>query len=836
MLKVTSIGAVVPDTTHHGVNLGKPILYPDGFAVERAVFVAAGAPAASKVSLAYKDPTGSAAAAPVASDGEPYFTGAIHWVDGQPNFSVSRSDRPVDRTYTDTLSATTVWRKALEDAEADFPSRAAELQVPRNAKGRFQISGIRLYGLHMREVIAELASLPGGQAALDAAVAAAAATASSATAAPSLSTAELDGQSTSLLSAPGSRSQSQSNAKRSRAVSPEPKASTKAKPSASSAARGSKSRATTSRPASVETVPSSAGVSVISIGDTQPLAEAALLSPVKTKRRTAAKKAEAASAEASAPAAADEGSGAAAAPAKRRRTSSRKRIDDADASTPAAAPAPAAPSSSSSAARAVVLCPDCGLAGTPFCATTGRPHLPPPCSSCGLTTAFCPITGEPHAGTVLRENRQRGEVHLPGATRKPRRRLSAGTAGSAAPPAGAMAEVTVVSTQDGNGADAPGSAPAASASSAADTAGAAKKPRRKRARAEGEEGQAASVSGAEPGGEGAATTTARDGAAPEKAGRGRRPRKTKSGDTAAAAADAAVTEGTAPADGAEPVRPAEAVAAPPPPPPPPAEEPAYTYPPLRPPLTTRERNKAVHLLQEGWKAQYGDGPVLPPAVAAVPLALVPARRPAATQRGKKGRGSGGAGGGGAPNADEDEEAEETGQPHPHADGEAGAEEGDDREPGKSGLSSAVGSPASTTIAALPSMVHPLEVTQFSTSAAGKRLSRFLVQYTSERTLFDLLRNAAAAAGATAGAGRKPGKAGTSATATAAGTAAASTEAGAAGEAEHIGDTAEPLVEGQERMAPPPGEDGEADAADVAVPAAPATEAEVDEQQPPVAAV
>lgn len=60
------------------------------------------------------------------------------------------------------------------------------------------------------------------------------------------------------------------------------------------------------------------------------------------------------------------------------------------------------------------VCPDCGESGTPFCATTGEPHvLPPLCPLCHLQSAYCPMTGKPHPGVAIREGRKRGEVLLP---------------------------------------------------------------------------------------------------------------------------------------------------------------------------------------------------------------------------------------------------------------------------------------------------------------------------------------------------------------------------------------------------------------------------------------
>ncbi|KAG5476113.1 hypothetical protein LSCM4_05069 [Leishmania orientalis] len=703
MLNITSIGTVVPSSAHHGTMLGKPIIYPDGYTVERAVFAPPQASAhVSKPVFTYKASLNTSAAP---TKVEPYFTATICWVDGHPIFSITRSDNPAERTYTDSKSATTVWRKALEDAVKDFPTRQAELGAPTDSKSRLQVNGIRLYCLHLKEVHDELMSLPGGRGAFE--TAAAASCAAPAPSAVAAVTAELDTRSTSLLSASGSQSHSQERTQRRRAISPMPKSSLKAPAVTLSSARSSKQRATPTRRASVDKdaspSASTACVGATAIIDNQPLAGGLAVSSAK-RRRTRQPK----------------GIGEPADPFRPQRVSRNGKCQET-----AFAPA-----------TFEVVCPDCGLSGAPFCATTGKLHLPPPCPTCGLTTAFCPVTGQPHAGAARRENRQRGEVHLPSATRRPRRRVAKQPPEAHAAAAGPDGEVAVVVTHGG------GSASAAVVGEGEESS---KKTHRKRQRAE-DERKKARGNGADVSGDG---TT-------EKSARARRARKVKDAAAVVAPLSGALAVGAEAVKGesvvafstAEAVQATSVL----------VEEPAYTYPPLRPPLTLREHHKAAHLLQESWKAQYGDGPVLPAAVAAVPLALVPVKRVAAAGASRRRRGRGGAAGGGASgeegkrSEDEEDGGEETGG----APAKGGDNNGDagDKDTAKSGLSSAGGSPASTTAAALPvaTMVHPLEVTQLATSVAGKRLTRFLVQYTSERTLFDLLKSSSTTADS--GAGRK----------------------------------------------------------------------------------
>ncbi|GET89445.1 hypothetical protein, conserved [Leishmania tarentolae] len=724
MLNITSIGTVMQTSTHHGVMFGKPVIYPDGYTVERAVFSSSQLPVAQagKPIFTYKA-LSTTSAVPL---DEPYFTAAIHWVKGQPTFTITRSDSPAEKIYTDSKSATTAWRKALQDAMKDFPSRQAELPVPMDSKSKLQVNGIRMYGLHLKDVHDELLALPGGQTAFDAAAAAAA------SAGPAISTeaagaAELDAHSTSLLSPPGS--QPQAKTQRLHTISPTPKSSAKSSPKAHSSARSSKRRTTPTRRASVDKDGSPA-TSTVDVGTTviissSSLTDGAAIIPEKRQRTHRSKGPNKAAATPEPTAAITEETAeiTAAAPAKRRRTSSKKPSETVRA--PAVAPTPV---------LVTVVCPDCGLGDTPFCSTTGKPHVPPPCTVCGLTTAFCPVTGQPHIGAVQRENRQRGEVHLPGAARKSRRLVSKHLPGVHAA-AGSEGTTMAVAGAEDDG----------SAVDAVKGAGAAKKLRQKRLRNEGE---AKRASGDDADAFEMGTT--------EKPARARRARKTKDGAAAAAPSSESVVEGTTVMrDGTAVASPAAVVVKSPPAP---VEEPAYTYPPLRPPLTPREHHKAAHLLQENWKVQYGDGSVLPAAVAAVPLAFVPAKRMAAAGANRRGRGHGGASGGGASGedgkqSDDDEDGgeEETGS----ARAKDRDEDGDviiNRSNTKGSLGSAVGGPTPTTAAAVafPKMVHPLEVTQLATSVAGKRLSRFLLQYTSERTFFDLLKNSSSAADGSAG--------------------------------------------------------------------------------------
>lgn len=705
MLNITCIGTVVQTSTHHGVMFGKPVIYPDGYTMERAVFSSSKQPAAQapKATFAYKAPSTTSA---VVLKDEPYFTATIRWVSGQPTFTITRSDSPTDKTYTDSKSATTAWRKALEDAVKDFPGRQAQLPVPADPKSKLQVNGIRLYGLHLKDVHDELLPLPGGQAALDAAAASAAARATSTVTAVA---AELDARSTSLLSSHGSRSQSPTKTQPCHTTSPTPKSTSKQPAEAHSSARSSKRRTDPSRRASVDKdaspAASTAGVSATVIIGSQPLTDGAAIIPEKRRRTRRPKGLDEATATPESIAAIGGETAAimTAAPVKRRRTSSKKSLGTARAL--AVAPAPVA---------VTVVCPDCGSGDTPFCATTGKPH----------------------AGAVQRENRQRGEVHLPGAARKLRRRASKQPLGAhAAAGAGGEVKAVIVTGAEDDG----------SAVDAGNVAAAARKPRRKRLRADNEAKQA---SGDGPGASADGTK--------EKPTRARRARKTKDGTAAAAPSSESLAEGTTVIRGDTAVVSPVAVVVEAPPVP--AEEPAYTYPPLRPPLTLREHHKAAHLLQESWKVQYGDGPVLPAAVAAVPLALVPAKRVAAAGANRRRKGHGGAAVGGAggeegKQSDDDEDGgeEETGGAR-SKDGDDDGDPNVDKDTAKSGLSSAVGSPTSTAVAAVgvPTMVHPLEVTQLATSVAGKRLSRFLVQYTSERTFFDLLKNSSSAADGSAG--------------------------------------------------------------------------------------
>lgn len=668
MLQVVHLGRIVQDAALYSSFVGKPVVIPDQYVAHRAVFANPGAASKPILLSSYGAPD----AAPPPAMETPYFAAsvAVKMVDGKAEvtYTITRSDNPAEKRYTSTVTPTTAWRAALTAAMTDFPDRKDQLVNPPDSAGRLQVrSGVRLYGLHLQEVQDALKALPNGQAAFEAAGAA-------------LHGVESD-------ASPPLSQPTETSAKASRKRNAAPAAT------------------------------------VVVMGDdavvsSQPAADTAATAAtpngkkgVRQQRRAKAEVVEVHT---------QEDSSTAPPPAKRRRASAKKAEDGASATSKAAA-SPAKPA-------AAVVCPDCGLAGTPFCAATGKPHEVPPCAACGLRTAFCPVSGQPHAGAAQRENRQRGEVHLPGTARKPSRRKSAAAAAAAS--GEAAAEVTVVSTQEEGG--------------EAVAANAGGKTRKKR-------GQAPTVDAAADD----------NGAAVEATARPRRGRKTKKGETENADATAA----TAPAKTAEDEKQKEDNAA--------AAVPVvdagdiplleavkesiYIYPPLRPPLVAKDHHRAAQLLQEGWKAQYGDGPVLPPAVAAVPLAFVPAKR-ATAAAGRRGRKA--AGGGGGVEAVKEEEGEE--KPHDN-DGELAAAEGQAEDAGEHQKETTEdpmsweGSPttadaAATLPAAQPSMVHPLEVTQIATSAAGKRLAKFLLQYTSERSQLDLLRNHAASATATTGDG------------------------------------------------------------------------------------
>ncbi|KAG5501842.1 hypothetical protein JKF63_04112 [Porcisia hertigi] len=732
MLSIVSIGTVVPSSTHYGTMLGKPIIYPDGYTIERFVFSSSKAAAqGSKPAFIYKAPSDASVAT---TKEELYFTATIRWVQEQPTFTITRSDNPAWKLYHDTKSPTTAWRKAFEDAAKDFPDRQAELLVPTDSKSKVQVNGIRLYGLHLKEVHDELVTLPGGQRAFDAAAAAASAAAAQAPLVVTAVAEELDARSTSLLSSPDpqSQSQSQSKTKRGRTVSPMPKVSPKAFAEKPNSTRSSKRQRTPSCRASLDKdasqAASTASLVVLSPADHPPTKDGAAKAPAKKpqprKQKGAGKAAAAITTESTAAVSGDTAASTTVAPVKRRRTSS-KTVN---------------PKIALSSVAPVAPCPRCGLSGTAFCAATGHPHLPPPCTTCGLSTSFCPVTGQAHTGTAQRENRQRGEVHLPGVARKPRRLVSKRLPEiqEAADASAEVTEVAVISTQDGSGS-------AADSEKRAETT---KKPRRKRLRA-GNEAKQVLEDGVDVPADGTA----------EKPARVRRIRKTTGGAVAAApssepqVADNEAIKADTGIDSSTTIVVVEA-------PPAPEEEQEYKYPPLRPPLTIREHHKAAQLLQESWKEQYGDGPILPAAVAAVPLPLVPAKRVAAAgpnrrQRGRSGVANGGAGGGEEGKQSDDDNGD-GGEDETDGARAQGGDDNADREACKNGLRNTAGSPTLTTAAPLPTptMVHPLEVTQLATSVAGKRLSRFLVQYTSERTLFDLLKNSAAADG---GAGKKASK-------------------------------------------------------------------------------
>ncbi|KPA86827.1 hypothetical protein ABB37_00882 [Leptomonas pyrrhocoris] len=765
MLQVVSMGEIVQDPACYAVLAGKPIVFPDHYTINRAVFVSPTSNA--KPTLLYKDTsTGDAAAAM----DKPFFVATVTVIaatadtDGATlHFHIIRSDNPTEKVYKATKSATTVWRVALEDAARDFPDQKEQLLATCDSQGRLQVNGVRFYGLHMKEVQEELMALPGGAAAFQNAAAA------------MVAAKQQHQQQTGHdhTSPPASQpSQATTKAAKKKLSSPSPsRVVPKAKPA---------SRKRTSRPTSADMAASPAstnGVTVTSVvedvpsvSNSQPPPVVAVVTPTKTKRpRKPKADGAAASHEPSvtvreAIEGTEDVSGAAL-PAKRRRPSVKQN------STMNSSGVGVAPASAPAA-----VCPACGLAGTPFCAATGKPHDVPPCPACGLHTAFCPVSGQPHAGAMQRENRQRGEVHLPGTSRKPRRKAAAGKAGPPAAIDESVAEVTVVSTQDGSGNLASG-----------DAATQQKQPRKRRVRTP----STAEGSGAAEGGaaDALAVAATAQGDAPARTRRGRKRVKEEAAAATAAVASAS-GNATDPAGGATSTAAATSAngAAAMPAAPPVvlegdqslfelAKESIYLYPPLRPPLSTREHHKAALLLQESWKAQYGEGPVLPPAVAAVPLAFVAVKRAvgAAEARGGRATASKGRrrGRGGDDDAAptttvkeeegnhkiNDNESAKVSNPDDARDAAAQEPpaEGTEGEENRTARSSAVGSPttASTASAALPSMVHPLEVMQLSSSAAGKRLVRFLLQYASERSQFDLLRsNAAAVAAAGGGAEKK----------------------------------------------------------------------------------
>jgi hypothetical protein len=745
MLQVVSIGRIVQDPACYGLLVGKPIIFPDCYVVHRAAFLTP--TTSSKPTLLYKNTSAADAADAAAAMEKPFFTAAIAVVSFDTagpvlRFTITRSDDPAGKVYTGTTSATSVWRAALEGAVADFPEQKSQLVVPYDAKGRLQVNGIRLFGLHLKEIQEELMALPGGAAAFEQAAALQRALGNEAVSPPA------------SQPAPTTASATRSAGRRITSTSP---THAQQQPQQHQPGGKSESRKRTGRAASTEQDTSLLphhSVSTVTINSVpennentnSPPPSVVAVTPVKAKRTRKAKAdgvavQDSTASPSAAPAVAAENradSSPAPPPVKRRRASARKETNDAVATT-------------TGAASVMPVCADCGLAGTPFCAATGRPHEVPPCPVCGLRTAFCPVSGQPHTGTIQRENRQRGEVHLPGASRKPRAKKAGPKTGhpqlAGASASGEVSEVTVVNTQEGSG----------DFSTAGAGATESTKPRKRRARAAS---AGSLVAGMTTTTSSAKTTGAAAGGATANGPSGGTQRKRRSKkeiavtDTAVSAHDAT---GDAPAvavvgqvDGTPATDPSCA----------PegekslfelAKESVYIYPPLRPPLSSREHHKAAQLMHESWKAQYGDGPVLPPSVAAVPLALVPVKRTvavagtsAATAGGaSRGRRKGQAG---AIVKDENHSENGTGGAMSGApdQGVEGVNDHDQQE--GSALSSAVGSPAAASApSSLTSLVHPLEVTQLTSSVAGKRLAKFLLQYASERSQFDLLRSHAAGA-------------------------------------------------------------------------------------------
>ncbi|KPI83648.1 hypothetical protein ABL78_7320 [Leptomonas seymouri] len=737
MLHVVSIGRIVQDPACYSLFTGKPVVYPDHYTVHRAIF--SSPVSITKPTFLYKATSAGAAAVAAQAMPTPFFVATISVVPASDTagaslrFHLTRSDRPAERVYTGTTSATTVWREALEDALRDFPDERAQLLVPSDSKGHLQVNGIRLFGLHLKEVQEELMALPGGAEAFEAAAAA--------------------------LHAAGGHVSPQASQPSPSTTKAAERRNSSTSPSGGAPGARPASRKRSSRAASAEkdaALSNSNNITVTSVMDdatsnsnSQPPSVVAV-TPVKPKRPRKPRADGAATFQMPSTGLQEavggvEGSGSGAIPPppppSKRRRSSVKRNTNSSGQAESAAPASStfAAASTAVAPAAMAACPDCGLTGTPFCAATGMPHELPPCPACGLRTAFCPVSGQPHAAATPRENRQRGEVHLPGSSRKPRRRAAAAKMGQQLPPqaSGDTVEMIVVNTQDGS------ENPFVTEHSAA-AGDAAKKSRRKRVRTASTAEDAVNGDAVD-----APTEVATaDGSAPARPRRGRGT-KSEGAATSAAKKAAAVS-----ANG-------DAVAAAPPPLSLEGDQPlyelakrsVYIYPPLRPPLSTRAHHRAAQLLQETWKAQYDDGPVLPPAVAAVPLTFVPAKRPVgaaeagggggAPRARRRGRGAAAAAVKGEENANRDavKDAAEQEQLGEETEGESSA----------TARSGTAGLPTSPSVpAALSTMVHPLEVTQLSTSVAGKRLTRFLLQYASERSQFDLLRSRAAVTTAAGG--------------------------------------------------------------------------------------
>lgn len=702
MLRVQTLGTIVHDAAFACRVLGKTALIPVGYEAERAAFLAE--PALKKrnkpanIILAYKSP---ADVSPFPED-DIYFTATVQQslstgtTTSTPIFTVTRSDDPAKKRYTGDKSPATVWRAAVEALEADFPDRR-ELQAVaiRDAKGNHVINGPRLFGYVYSEVMEEVLKLPGAAEAI-------AAFPPSATAPPTA------------------------------AAVPKPVA----KPAAKRSARGSKAATPALSQQDVEIemqmVPTINVAGTPSQGTTTTTRKPA---EKHTSRAGAAASSSSAAATAPPSQTADCGGGAPAGKKRSRKSSVAAAANDGDASSttgeaPAMKRARKAPTTAAAAATtdtSSVVCADCDLAGSsPFCSATGRPHAAPACPLCGLTSAFCPNTGQPHAGAVLRPDRARGEVRLPGKTAAPRKRKAATTTttttGGGSDTADGVGEVTVIASQGS------GTAPDGTTTT---TAAKGKKPRAKRAR---------------------------KGAAPAEG------QRTLDGSLVAMGTGelsfAMITAQLPPAL-EEPPKPKE-----------------YEYAPLRPPLSQIDQRKAAALLLTTWTetpaapagavdedASSNSGAttgaaaagaeagvatvgkiVLPPHVAALHLPLVAYRvpRPAAAngtgRRGKAAKpakGSGGGEDGDGSGNEEDTTAVLLGSDNDNE--EEGEGEGEGEGNGKKKAAARKPAPKAAPPAVV--MIHPLEVREVSTSAAGKRLTKFRLQYTSERTKHDQLRSA-----------------------------------------------------------------------------------------------
>lgn len=165
---------------------------------------------------------------------------------------------------------------------------------------------------------------------------------------------------------------------------------------------------------------------------------------------------------------------------------------------------------------------------------------------------------------------------------------------------------------------------------------------------------------------------------------------------------------------------------------------AYEYPPLRPPLSASDHHKSAALLAKSLKEkeeQSEGGAGLAPALSSqIPFQMRLVKKTVTRGRRKKSAVAGAA----AAAADNDN---------------GNNNEGDNEEDNTRGETSEKThdeGPVSTS-----GFVHPLEVFNVGTSAAGKRLVKFLTQYTSERAMADALR--AASKSATAASGATPSK-------------------------------------------------------------------------------